>query len=137
MTAIEFRVEQVGAHEAALRCLVDGADVLAGFEYGHPVDPDELVPPLSDALFPTRGGRTAVIGVCACGFAGCGSVSVRIRREGAVVHWEPAEDAEHETLREAYRFDLTSYLDAVAVDAGTSTRPSCCTCARWRTGGSR
>ena len=113
MTSIEFRVEHDGPGAAGLRCLVDGADVLAGFEHHQLVDPDELIPPLSDALLPTRGGRTAVIGVCACGVAGCGNVSVRISREGAIVIWEPVENPDYETLGETYRFDLVRYLDAV------------------------
>lgn len=96
----------------SLRPFVDDADLLLGYRNPKGLDPDALLPPLSTLLLPTRAGTEVVLGICACGEAGCGSMGARLRRDGADVLWEPGRHPE-ETLRRAYRFDLRTYLDAV------------------------
>lgn len=95
----------------AVELLVDGADVLPDHLRG--ADPDALLPPLSAALLPSSLGRSAMIGICLCGEAGCASFSVQVRRTGERVLWEPDPQPIGETLTGALDFPLLAYLDAV------------------------
>lgn len=107
---------------AMLRPIVDGVDLLAEYRHDRGLDPDSLLPPLSKKLLPTRVGHRTVIGSC-CGAIGCGSLSVRIRRNGQHVVWEPADarGRTRESIARTYRFELGQYLDAV--DAASEDRP--------------
>lgn len=107
------------AGHPSLRPCVDGRDLLLGYANPKGLDPDALLPPLSTRLLPTREGATVVLGACACGETGCGSLSARVRREGGDVVWEPHR-APDETLDATYRFGLQAYLDAV--DDATAAR---------------
>lgn len=117
--AFAFAVEADGG--GTLRPLIGGQDVLAGHSNSRGRDPDDLLPPLSDLLLPTRGGRHVVIGSCTCGYTGCGSLSMIVRRAGSTVCWEPFDTGRRETLHRTYRFDLLQYLDAV--DTAAEVRP--------------
>lgn len=99
--------------QLTLRPFIDGQDLLSGYQNDRGRDPNILLPPLSTRLLPTRAGHTAIVGICACDEAGCGSLSLRIRRVHNEVVWEPSKAARDETLNRTYRFDLTEYLDAV------------------------
>jgi hypothetical protein len=104
--------------QPTLRPVIDGNDLLAGCRNSRGLDPDRLLPPVSALLLATRGGHTALIGVCGCGQTGCGSLSVRIWRAGGEVVWEPEPRPRYETIARSYRFDLLPYLDAVDRAAG-------------------
>jgi len=117
MNRLQLRYETT-EDQITLRPFIDGQDLLAGFNNDHGRDPDDLLPPLSTQLFPTRDGRTAIIGMCSCGETGCGSLAVRIRRIRSEVVWEATDSPGCETLHRSYSFDLTSYLDAVDDAAG-------------------
>lgn len=107
------------AGHPSLRPFVDGRDLLLGCANPKGLDPDALLPPLSTRLLPTREGATVVLGACACGETGCGSLSARVRRDGGDVVWEPHR-APDETLDATYRFGLQPYLDAL--DDATAAR---------------
>ncbi|MFN8073886.1 MAG: hypothetical protein U0Q15_00530 [Kineosporiaceae bacterium] len=96
----------------SIRPFVDDLDLLLGYQNPKGLDPDDLLPPLSTRLLPTRAGTPVLLGRCSCGEAGCGSLQARVRREGDDVVWEPTQ-APDETLTRAYRFALRAYLDAV------------------------
>jgi hypothetical protein len=84
-----------------------------------PADPVGLLPPDSRVLLPSALPTSAMVGICGCGEAGCGSLYLRVRRDGGVVLWEPEPDPPHHTVDRTWRFDLRQYLDAV--DAGAAT----------------
>lgn len=100
-------------HQATLRPIIDGVDLLEDYKNDQGLDPDRLLPPLSSLLFPTRAGRQVLIGVCSCGETGCGSLALWVRRVASEVKWEPVEVPPDETILRNYRFDLTQYLEAV------------------------
>jgi hypothetical protein len=112
MNRFQLRYETT-EDQITLRPFIDGQDLLAGFNNDHGRDPDDLLPPLSTQLFPTREGRTAIVGMCSCGETGCGALAIRIRRVRSEVVWEATESPGYETLHRSYSFDLTDYLDAV------------------------
>ena len=116
-TSLSLRtvVDDVGP---ALRPYAGDVDVLDLHANDRGVDPDDLLPPLSGLLLPTSEGRTVIVGVCSCGEAGCGSLSMRVRRRGGTVLWEPADDAREETLERPFAFDLVQYLDELDRAAG-------------------
>lgn len=114
-----FVVDEDGG--GTLRPTVSGQDLLAGHSNSRGRDPDDLLPPLSDMLLPTRSGRHVVIGSCTCSYTGCGSLSMIVRRADSVVWWEPFDTGRRETLHRAYGFDLLQYLDAV--DTAAEVRP--------------
>jgi hypothetical protein len=118
-----FLQHTIDGGSAMLRPIVDDVDLLAGSRHDRGLDPDSLLPPLSKNLMPTRVGHRTVIGSCCV--VGCGSLSVRIRRDGQVVVWEPAEPRgrTRESVRRTYRFELGlgQYLDAI--DAAADDRP--------------
>jgi hypothetical protein len=105
-----------------LRPQVNGHDLLSDYRNDRGLDPERLLPPLSAVLLPTRAGQIALIGACSCGVAACGSLSMRVRRIGSEVVWEPVEDAEDETLARQYRFTLVDYLNAL--DNAAEDRPA-------------
>lgn len=117
-----FLQHSIDGGSVMLRPIIDGIDLLAEYRYDLGVDPDCLLPPLSKKLLPTRVGHRTVIGSC-CGAIGCGSLSVRIRRDGQHVVWEPAEarGRTRESIGRTYRFELGQYLDAVG--AASEDRP--------------
>lgn len=117
MNLLQLRYD-VSEQSITLRPFVDGFDILDDYKHSQGRDPDDLLPPLSTHLFPTRGGHEAILGVCSCGEAGCGSLAVAIRRAGSEVTWGPAEAPGCETLSRSYRFELLAYLDAVDAAAG-------------------
>lgn len=106
---------------ASLRPVIDGSDLLARHRNGRGVDPDRLLPPLASSLSPTRRAHRAVVGSCACGDTGCGSLSLQIRRHGGQVTWGPAETGVRETISQTFCFELEAYLDAV--DDAAADRP--------------
>ena len=112
MNRLQLRYDTTG-DALTLRPFVDGQDLLSAYTNDQGRDPDVLLPPLSARLLPSRAGHTVIVGVCSCGESGCGSLSVRIRRVHSEVVWEPTDASRYETLKRAYRFDLTEYLDAV------------------------
>jgi hypothetical protein len=114
---LNTRVEE---GRGTLRPTVDGLDLLAGYRNNEGLNPDELLPPLSRVLLPTRTPRNIVVGACSCGETGCGSLWMQVRRVDDQVLWEPAEVPFGETLSRSYRFDLVSYLNAV--DAAAEDR---------------
>jgi hypothetical protein len=117
MNVLQLRYD-VTEQMATLRPYIDGQDLLASYKNDQGLDPDRLLPPLSSVLFPTKLGRSTLIGVCSCGETGCGSLTVHIRRVGSEVAWEPVDRPQYETLSRSYRFDLTQYLEAVDWAAG-------------------
>lgn len=82
-------------------------------------DPADLLPPFSRALLPSAAPTPLMIGICGCGIAEDYSLWVSLRRDGDEVVWEPTRVTEHghRSVRETWRFDLVSYLDAI--DAAT------------------
>ncbi len=106
---------------ATLRPVVDGVELLDGYDNNQGLDPDRLLPPLSSVLLPTRSGRRVLIGCCSCGETGCGSLGFRLRRLRSQVLWEPDDGAQYESLSRSFRFDLTQYLDAL--DDAAEDRP--------------
>jgi hypothetical protein len=117
MNRLQLRYD-IAEQTVTVRPFVDGIDILDGYRNSQGRDPDDLLPPLSTQLLPTRGGHPAILGVCSCGEPGCGSLAVSIRRAGSEVLWQPAEIAGYETLRRSYRFELVPYLEAVDTAAG-------------------
>ncbi len=115
----QFAVDADGG--GTLRPIINGQDLLAVHRNNRGRDPDDLLPPLSDLLLPTRCGRHAVIGSCTCGNTGCGSLSMIVRRDGDVVLWEPVHTGRRETLHLPCRFELLQYLEAV--DNAAEVRP--------------
>ncbi len=121
LSVIQFRYT-VTADVATVRPYVDSEDLLAGYQNSAGLDPERILPPLSDHLLPTRAGRTVIIGSCTCGETGCGCLVVHIRRVGTEVCWGPSDEAGYsETLARSYRFGLVDYLDAV--DRAADDRP--------------
>jgi hypothetical protein len=49
---------------------------------------------------------SAMIGVCGCGEAGCGSLWLQVRRDGGQVLWEPDPDTPRHSIDRTWRFDL-------------------------------
>ncbi|WP_029136585.1 hypothetical protein [Nakamurella lactea] len=84
-----------------------------------PPDPVDLLPPDSANLLPTSEPHRAMVGICGCGHAGCGSLWLQVRRDRDQVIWEPSREppgGSRSTIDTSYRFELLAYLDAV--DAG-------------------
>lgn len=84
-----------------------------------PADPVGLLPPDSRVLLPSAEPSSAMVGICSCGESGCGSLYLRVRRDGGEVLWEPEPNPPHHTVDRSWRFDLRQYLDAV--DAGAAS----------------
>jgi hypothetical protein len=86
-----------------------------------PADPVGLLPPDSRVLLPSAEPSSAMVGICNCGESGCGSLYLRVRRDGGEVLWEPEPNPPHHTVDRSWRFDLRQYLDAVDAGAATMT----------------
>jgi len=125
----------VDGSRSTVRLLVDGADLLASqqsqvFADGRvrpavpmrfdPPDPTDLLPPDAAVLLLTAAGSAAMVGVCTCGELGCGSLWLRVSRDGGTVVWGPDPDAAGDTVDRSWRFDLLRYLDAVDTAAAAA-----------------
>ncbi|HEY4020638.1 MAG TPA: hypothetical protein VGM75_18240 [Pseudonocardiaceae bacterium] len=100
----------------------DGSTIGDGRTIGfRPTDPVGLLPPDSRVLLPSAIPTSAMVGICSCGESGCGSLYLRVRRDGDVVLWEPEPNPPHHTVNRTWRFDLRQYLDAIDAGAATMT----------------
>lgn len=113
-------VELVGSQRFNVRA--NGTPLDPGRTIGfRPADPVGLLPPDSRALLPSAVPSSVMVGICSCGEAGCGSLYLRVRRDGDVVLWEPEPSPPHHTVDRTWRFGLGQYLDAIDAGAATMT----------------
>lgn len=101
--------------EVELRVLVDGRDVVAEvFEAGANSDPDYLLGAES-RLMPGEHSREVLLAEAYCTEGCCGSVSVRVRREGDEIVWDDWSDPQNpELVLESFQFDAERYLAEIA-----------------------
>jgi hypothetical protein len=111
-------------NRATTSIFLDGVDILltsprVGSSEFLPPDPTGLLPPDSRVLLASAVPSDAMIGTCTCGVAGCGSLWMRVRRDGGRVLWEPHPRPPRSTIDRPWIFQLGPYLDAI--DAGTAS----------------